>query len=232
MFYHIFSIFHHLYFFPVNGRMLRGSSLRWLLPPRATRISRDEGRVQSILLKNQGPSWRETMRNPFRATRISSSVRWESMNASKLGLVFHQLSSALRRGSNLAQSQVHFKVQSSLINHDSTLYFLEVSIWRHTSKLGTVEINWLSQQNFNIPRYSQRLENHLTRGSPRCRLCPVEVRIGRGPRLWQQMFWICLNRLTKFWWRIGNCQLRILRHSHTSPSGGRLSQWRWLKSNL
>jgi hypothetical protein len=63
------------------------------------------------------------------------------MNASKLGLVFHQLSSALRRGSNLAQSQMHFKVQSSLINHDSTPYFLEVSIWRHTSKLGTVEIN-------------------------------------------------------------------------------------------
>lgn len=210
--------------------MLRGSSLQWLLLPRATRISRDEGRVQSILLKNQGPSWRETMRNPFRATRISSFVRWESMNASKLGF-----SSALQRITPhffLAQSQMHFKVQSSLIKHDSTLHFLEVSIWRHTSKLGTVEINWLFQLNFNMPRYSQRLENHLTRGSPRCGLCPVEVRIGRGPRLWQRVFWICLNRLTKFWWRIGNCQLRILRHSHTSPSGGRLSKWRWLKSHL
>ena len=98
MFYHIFSIFHHLYCFPVNGRMLRGSSLQWLLPPRATRISRDEGRVQSILFFKTRAQVEEKpwdFQQPIPSKKdfhgfpwISSFVRWESMNASKLALVF------------------------------------------------------------------------------------------------------------------------------------------------
>ena len=85
----------------------------------------------------------EISSNPFRAKRISMDFQFCSVRINeriKTSFGFYQLSSALRRGSNLAQSQMHFKAQSSLIKHDSTVYFLEVSIWRHTSKLGTVEI--------------------------------------------------------------------------------------------